>query len=173
MISGTGNRSRGFSLLEILIVFSIIVLFAGFFALRFDDSHSEEILAEASTGLKTAALKAKRRSYAFRRDHYIVFNNREFQVTERVSYEDDPSGELTEDPEDAAVFKRVEIPVGVKIEFLPPGADEWTKKNRFVWTFRDSGLSDPLSVRFTAGSSYTQLTFNVLTGLAEEATIIQ
>ena len=172
MTSETGSRSRGFSLLEILIVFSIIVLFAGFFALRFDDSQSEEMLARASTGLKTAALKAKRRSYAYRRDHYIVFDSKGFRVTERSSYEE-PLGRASEKPEDTAVFERFEIPAGVKFEILPTGAEKWTKPNRFVWTFRDSGLSDPLAVRFRAGSSFTKLTFNVLTGRAEEETIIQ
>ncbi len=172
MTSGTGSRSRGFSLLEILIVFSIIVLFAGFFALRFDDSQSEEMLARASTGLKTAALKAKRRSYAYRRDHYIVFDSKGFRVTERASYEQ-PGGGFARNPEDSAVFKRFDIPAGVKVEILPAGSEKWSKPNRFVWTFRDSGLSDPLSVRFRAGASHTKLTFNVLTGLAEEETIIQ
>jgi hypothetical protein len=34
-------------------------------------------------------------------------------------------------------------------------------------------LNDPLSVRFLHGDSYTRLTFNVLTGLAEEETFIR
>lgn len=173
MTSGTGSRTSGFSLLEILIVFSIILLFAGFFALRFDDSHAEQVLAESSVALKTASLKAKRRSFAFRRDHYIVFNLRGFRVTERISPDEASIGGFDQDPDDAAVFKRFALPEGVKMEVLPSGQEKWVKPNGFVWVFRDSGLSDPLSVRFSSGTSYTKLSFNVLTGLAEEETVIQ
>ena len=59
------------------------------------------------------------------------------------------------------------------MELLPPGEKRWTKEPGFFWTFRSSGLSDPLAVRFTTGRSYTRLTFNVLTGLAEEETFIE
>lgn len=173
MTSETGKRSSGFSLLEVLIVFSIIILFAGFFAFRFDDSHSEEALAKSAVALKTAALKAKRRSFTFRRDHYIVFRLNGFRVTERTTPGDASVGGFDSDPDDSAVFERFNLPPGVKMEVLPAGRQKWVKPNGFVWVFRDSGLSDPLSVRFTTGISYTKLTFNVLTGLAEEETVIQ
>jgi len=42
-----------------------------------------------------------------------------------------------------------------------------------VWTFRDSGLSDPLKLRFSFGRSYTILDFNVLTARAEEETFLE
>ena len=173
MISAIGSRSRGFSLLEILIVLTIIVLFSGLFALRFDDSRGEELLSRASVGIKSASLKAKRRSFAFRRDQYIVFTANGFRITERGGEGEEPLGGFDSDREQASTFKPFAVPPGVKMEILPTGATKWTKPNRFVWSFRDSGLSDPLSVRFSVGKSYTKLTFNVLTGLPEEETFIQ
>jgi len=173
MISAIGNRSRGFSLLEILIVLTIIVLFSGLFALRFDDSQSEELLARASVGVKSASLKAKRRSFAFRRDQYIIFTPNSFRITERGGEGQEPLGGFDSDRDEAAAFKPFAVPLGIKMEILPTGAKKWIKPDRFVWSFRDSGLSDPLSVRFSVGASYTKLTFNVLTGLPEEETFIQ
>jgi hypothetical protein len=59
------------------------------------------------------------------------------------------------------------------MELLPPGSKRWTKEPGIVWTFRSSGLSDPMAVRFTMGKSYARLQFNVLTGLAEEEIFIE
>ncbi|MEX2581525.1 MAG: prepilin-type N-terminal cleavage/methylation domain-containing protein [Verrucomicrobiales bacterium] len=170
MTSVTGEP-RGFSLLELLIVVSVIVLFSGLFALRFDDSQSEELLARATVDLKAAALKAKRRSYAFRRDHYVVFSRRTFRLSEMALSE--AGGSSGEDK--SGDFERIALPPGVLMELRPGGAGKWITPDHFVWMFRDSGMSDPLAVRFSVedSDSYSTLTFNVLTGLAEEETFIE
>lgn len=167
MTSATGEP-RGFSLLEILIVVSVIVLFSGLFALRFDDSQSEELLTRATVDLKATALKAKRRSYAFRRDHYVVFSSRAFRLSEVASAEAGGS----DGGDESGDFERMALPPGVLMELRPGGTGKWIRPDRFVWMFRDSGMSDPLAVRFSVEDSYSALTFNVLTGLAEEETFI-
>ena len=51
--------------------------------LRFDDGGAEELLGRASTDLRAAALKAKKRAFTFRRDQYLVFSRSGFLLTER------------------------------------------------------------------------------------------
>lgn len=174
MTSATGEiRSGGFTLFEILVVLAIIALFTGFFMLRFDDGETEEALTRASTDLKAAALKAKKRAYAFRRDQFIVFSRSGFLLTERLP-QADAFGPRIEETDGPRFFREpYRIPGGVVMEYMPPGETKWTREPRFVWTFRSSGLSDPLKVRFSKGRSYSRLDFNVLTGLAEEETMIE
>lgn len=170
MTSATGSRRphRGFTILEVLIVLGIIALFAGFFMARFDSGREEELLTRASTEIRGFALKSKKRSFTFRKNQYLIFTPRAFWTSENP-----PSpGDLLGNPQGAGeeLFK---VPEGVGMQILPPGAKEWFKPKGHVWTFRSSGLSDPMKVRFTIGNSYTLLSFNVLTGLADEETILE
>lgn len=170
MTSVTGKpRSRGFTLLETIIVLGIMAMFLGFFVVRFDDSRTEEILTEAADNIRLAALKAKRESYAFRKNRFIRFGPRGFELADSPG--DGPAGVGMVFREDNAEY--FPVPSGVVMEVWPPGAVKWQKLTQdYVWTFRESGLSEPLGVRFSVGNSYTILRFNVLTGLAEEETFI-
>lgn len=184
MISATGSprgagrtgkgRTGAFTLFEILIVLAIIAMFTGFFLLRFDDGAAEESLSRGSTDLKGAALKAKKRAYAFRRDQFIHFTNGGFVLTESPPLAEDALPFGADVRESGGVVESFRLPPNVTMELLPPGATRWTRQPGQVWTFRASGLSDPLSVRFLYGdTSYTRLSFNVLTGLAEEETFLE
>jgi len=174
MTSAIGkSRSRGFTLFELLITLAIIALFSGFFLLRFDDGATEEALTKAATDLKSAALKAKKRSYAYRRNQYIVFSRGGFTLTERPPAGEEDGFSTPARATAAGPVENYRLPAGVLMELLPPGEGKWTREPGYVWTFRSSGLSDPVSVRFTMERSYTRLSFNVLTGLAEEESIIE
>jgi prepilin-type N-terminal cleavage/methylation domain-containing protein len=176
MTSATGDRHqpRGFTLFELLIVLAIIALFTGFFLLRFDDGATEEALTNATTDLKTAAFKAKKRAYAFRRDQYIIFSPGGFLLTERPPGLDGIAP-LSAEAEGAApaYSEPFRLPGGVIMDLRPPGATKWTREPGIYWTFRSSGLNDPLAVRFSMGRSYSRLEFNVLTGLPEEEMFIE
>ncbi len=178
MTSATGEgRARsaaGFTLFEVLIVLAIIAMFTGFFLLRFDDGVAEESLNQAATDLKSAALKAKKRAYAFRRDQYIVFNRGGFVLTESPPVADAALAIEPRPENRGGVFNEsYRLPPGTEMQLMPPGTTRWTGEPGIFWTFRSSGLSDPLAVRFTMGKSYARLQFNVLTGLAEEEIFIE
>ncbi len=176
--SATGDRARlsragGFTLFEVLIVLAIIALFTGFFLLRFGDGAEEEALSRASSDLRGAALKAKKRAYTFRRDQYIVFSPKGFVLTESPPVEGLRSVAPDGDAGGRSYHESFVLPGELTMELRPPGAEKWTRQPGVFWTFRSSGLSDPISVRFSTGRSYTSLNFNVLTALAEEETFIE
>tara|TARA_R110002096_G_scaffold116864_5_gene253317 strand:+ start:2354 stop:2848 length:495 start_codon:yes stop_codon:yes gene_type:complete len=163
-MSVTG-KARGFSILEILITLAVVVLFSGFFVLYFDDSQDEELLTRCSSEVKGLALKAKKRSFAYRREHYLILSRSSILLSDSF----DP-----ESSEGSAglVEKAFQVPAEVRMEILPPGKSKWVLVTEYLWTFRDSGLSDPVQLRFSVGGSYTELKFNVLTGQADEVTFI-
>jgi len=163
------RRVPAFTLLEMLITLGVIALFAGYFVLRFDDGRTEEALTQASSELRIAALRSKRQSYAFRQDRHIVLVPGGFVATDRPLPEDYLPG-VGELPSGAAFTA---LPRGVRMEWQLPGSPAWESREPFVWSFRSSGLSDPIAVRFTFEHSYTLLRFNVLTGLADEETYIE
>ena len=161
MISATGKDRQGFSLLEILIVLAILVMFAGFFLLRFNDSDAEEKLVRSAAGIQGLALKAKKRSNTFKRDQYIVFSPGNFLLSDPLA------GGVEQDPK-KSVIDFVGIPDGVRVELWVKAVKSWQTLTELIWTFRDSGVSDPLRLRFSQGRSYTILDFNILTARAEE-----
>lgn len=167
MMSPTG-KSSGYSLLEVLITLAIIALFSGFFLLRFDDGRDGDLLAASTADLRSAATLAKKRSFAFKRDHYVVFNRKLFWLTDREPV----AGTLIFEPNEEAGDEVYRLPEDLYLEVLPLGATKWSPLNEYVWRFRDSGLSEPIGLRLTIGRSYTSLSFNALTGLAEEETIL-
>lgn len=174
MTSATGElRTRGFTLFEVLIVLAIIALFTGFFLLRFDDGATEEALAKGSTELRGAALKAKKRAYAFRRNQYIVFSPGGFSITESPPLPEESRSIFATEQNERSYRESFSLPEGVSQEWMAAGDKRWSRQPGFYWTFRASGLSDPLTVRLTRGRSYTRLNFNALTGLAEEETFIE
>ena len=170
--SGRSDRtgiSPGFSLLEILIVLAILALFSGYFLLRFDDSEAEELLSRSSQGVQRLALKAKKRSDVYKRDQYVVFSPGSVLLSDSSTGRvDGVDGDFTN-----PIIDSLEIPLGVRIEVRAKDGSTWQKLNELVWTFRDSGLSDPLELRFSFGRSYTIVDFNVLTARAEEETFLE
>ncbi len=175
MTSATGewNGARGFTLFELLIVLAIIALFSGFFLLRFDDGATEEALTAATNDLKSAAFKAKKRAYTFRRDQYIVFAPGGYLLTERPPTLSGDAPLAGGEGSASAYAEPFRLPGGVVMELRPPGAGKWTREPGIWWTFRSSGLNDPLAVRFSMGRSYSRLEFNVLTGLPEEEMFLE
>jgi len=65
------------------------------------------------------------------------------------------------------------FPEGIELAILPAGAEERVRPYGFAWRFRDSGLNDPVTLRLSAGDSYTELRFHALTGRAEEETFLE
>jgi len=170
-ISATG-RAGGFSLLEILVTLGVIALFVGFFTLRFDDGPAEEALSKAAGDLKGAALTAKREAQAFRTGRYVVLTPGGFSLADRPPRPDQPDS-WHGGPAPGTDARWFPLPPGVTMVWREPGTSQWKGRESYVWHFRESGLSDPVAVRFTHGRSYWVLDFHVLTGMAEEEIFIE
>lgn len=173
-ISGTGRiafrrasrSTRAFTLLEILIVLSIIILFSSLFALHFDGRRSEELIAPLGKDFQSMALKAKRRSFAYRRDQYLVVKDRNIILTES------PKGR---DPL-AETIERIQIPETVSLKVRSKHLfddDSWIPAEGFNWRFRRSGLNDPVGFRFSYDRSYLELDFDALTAIPAEASFYE
>lgn len=172
MTSATGNMShaiyaqaKGFSILELLVVLGVMALFTGSFALYFA-SHEEEVLSEVSSELKSLALQAKRRSFAFRREEHLILSATHFSFPE-------PQSAIRPDSRATPTkTKLIHLPANTRLEVRRPGEASWRQPQELRWKFYASGLNEPLQVRFSKGDAYTTLTFHTLTGQAEEETVL-
>lgn len=156
------HTAGGFTLLEILIVLSIIVLFSGLFALHFDSRRSEELIAPLGREFQSLVLKAKRRSFAYRRDQYLVIEDRSILLTESPRKSVPLNGPV----------ERIKIPETVSLKIRSRhlfGEDDWIPANGFNWRFRRSGLNDPVSFRFSYDHSFLELDYDALTAVPAES----
>ncbi len=158
--------AAGFTLLEMIIVLAVIALFSGLFAMRFGDSKAEASLTDASHHLRKMAHEAKSLSFTYKTDYFIVLESNSFRLTQKRPIDEPLLGAASDG-------KSVNIPAGVNYQVRLPNQRKWQAPRGLAWHFRSSGLCDPLLVRFSSGTSYVALDFNVLTGRADETSFFE
>jgi len=164
------SGSRGFSLLEMVIVMFIIMVLAGLAIGVTREVFGQEELRATSRKLalfaKTARQDALRENVAYiltlTPDRFILQPAEEFVEAQTESESD------SEKP----VVKPIEfmLPEKVKLKVKIWGSKDWEKLKEVTWTFTPTGLCAPHSFRLERDTAWMEMSFNPLTAnLQDEA----
>lgn len=171
------RRRGGFSLFEIVIALSIVMMMIGLTAMSVRTVSRERALREVTATLKNFAKKARAQALQEQRAFQISFQPGaiSIQALQKVD-EADPYAQLfVTDSETvrAQDLKRFELPDDVAVELLRWGGTEWTPAAGHTWVFEQTGISEPITIRVSSPNGYVQMVFHPLTaGVADETSEI-
>lgn len=142
---------RGFTLLEMLIVISLMVVMAGVGAWSFAGFDEEKSVRQPGDELIRMAKQAVRAAAVESRPFSIQFSETGFAV---AGFQD-KGGSHT-------------LGEGSVISILRWGEKDWAPAAGQTWMFGANGLCDPIRVRIESPAARLEMTFNALTGSPSE-----
>jgi prepilin-type N-terminal cleavage/methylation domain-containing protein len=142
---------RGFTLLEMLIVISLMIVMAGVGVLSFAGFDEEGSVRKPGDELIRMSKQAVRAAAVQSRPFTIQFTETGFGIT---GFQDK-----------GASF---ELREGTTISIMRWGEKEWLPAAGQSWMFGANGLCDPLRVRIESVEAALEMTFNALTGSATD-----
>lgn len=141
-------RRAGFSMLEILVVMSIMVLIIGMGFASFTFLDSEDPFDKPAQRLTEMS------KYSM---HASVLQHRSMVIT----FEKEGFGVLGGNVPGGAYYS---VPEGMKVLISRLGAKRWEKAEGHFWRFGEQGICEPIKIRFESASGFRDLTFHPLTG---------
>lgn len=157
---GTGGAGclpapGGYTLLEIALVVTIIVLLVGAVVPLSSGFVREQRLREAVRSLLVLAKTARTEAMTTGRPAAVVFAREGFGLVR--------AGE--EEPSETVGLAR-----GSRYEVRPFGADKALRPGGQRWIFQPTGLAEPLTVRLMEDEAWIEVRFDPLTAGIEEET---
>jgi type II secretory pathway pseudopilin PulG len=148
-----GRRTGGYTLLEIALVVTIIVLLVGAVVPLSSGFVREQRLRESVRGLLVLAKTARTEAMTTGRAAEVVFGKGGFSLLR--AGEEEPS-------------ESVQLPGGTRYQLLPFGADKPLRPDGQRWIFQPTGLCEPLTVRIMEDEAWIEVRFDPLTAGIEE-----
>ena len=167
------RRSRGFTLLELIVVLSIaaIVLAGGVGMMIY--SSDERELSDVSSGIELLAKKARTMAILQQTPYALEFRDGVVKLLPlanagmdetRLTSGRQVGGEV--DDESAGVVDSYHLSGDVGMFVRRWNSDAWlTTRNKsiHIWRFDPNGISEPLGVRLTLNDSWSEDTYHPLT----------
>ena len=148
-----GRRTGGYTLLEIALVVTIIVLLVGAVVPLSSGFVREQRLRDSVRGLLVLAKTARTEAMTTGRAAEVVFGKDGFAL--QRAGEEEPS-------------ESVRLPRGTRYQLLPFGADKPLRPDGQRWIFQPTGLCEPLTVRIMEDEAWIEVRFDPLTAGIEE-----
>jgi type II secretory pathway pseudopilin PulG len=150
-----GRRTGGYTLLEIALVVTIIVLLVGAVVPLTSGFVREQRLRDSVRGLLVLAKTARTEAMTTGRAAEVVFAKGGFALVR--AGEEEPS-------------ESVQLPRGTRYQLLPFAADKPLRPDGQRWIFQPTGLCEPLAVRIMEDEAWIEVRFDPLTaGIEEES----
>lgn len=151
----SGQRTRGYTLLEVSLVVAIIVLLVGAVVPLSSGFVREQRLRDSVRGLLVLAKTARTEAMTTGRAAEVVFGKGGYVLVR--AGEEEPS-------------ESVRLPRGTRYQLLPFGADKSLRPDGQRWIFQPTGLCEPLTVRIMEDEAWIEVRFDPLTaGIEEES----
>lgn len=150
-----GGCVRGYTLLEIAIVVSIIVLLVGAAIPLSSGFVREQRLRDVVREILVLAKTARSDAMTSGGRAVIIFDNKSFGLLR---------------PGDEEPSEVYALPTGIVYDILPFGTDRRVRPDGLRWVFQPSGLLEPLAVRVMEDEAWMEVRFDPLTAaLSDES----
>ena len=169
------STSRGFTLIEIVVVLIIIGLIAAGSIATVVLTSSERTLRNQSSEIEMLAKKARTTAILRQKPYAIVFRMNSIELlplTQSNEYErttalgNQIGGSSSDDETRTNLYQSIKIDSSIRLtirhwntaSFIAPTENEFP-----VWRFDPDGLCEPITVRLSINNSYAQDTYHPLT----------
>lgn len=139
----------GFTVLEIVVVMSIMVLIVGIGVASFSLYDDEDPFEKPAQSLTQMSRFAHQAAVIQHRSMTIAFDKESFGLL-GVSM-----------PDGASNFS---VPKNMKVLIRRHRANNWEKAEGNTWTFGEQGICEPIKIRFESNAGSREIAFHPLTG---------
>ena len=136
------------------MVVAIMGMMASITLFAFGSMKRDESLRAPALDLETFARRASRSATSLNQEFRIGFAKEGFYVF------------AGQNPDHIQLEHRLDPRVEMRIKRW--NVKKWIKPDGEIWVFPPTGVSEPISVRFSQGEAYVELDFNPLTGAVDE-----
>lgn len=174
------NRSGGFTLIEVVVVFLLIITIVGIGALSLTTESTKKQIVGPADELKKYARRALQMSINNRRSYAITFTNSAFALREGYA---DVGTEEESDPRFAALFEEerehsggvienFELAENMRLEVRRWGEKFFRPPEGDAWVFEPSGICEPIGVKLVHDDGSIEMQFNPLTAKIQDQSLI-
>lgn len=175
----TNNASRGFTLIEIVIVLAIAAIIMGGAVGVMVYSSDERVLRNASGEIELLAKRARTIAILNQTPYALEFREGTVRLLplaqagldekklKRSIFTDDNSKAASTDQN-----RQLTLDNGMELRIRRWNSDDWlstTKNTVHVWRFDPDGLCEPISVRLILGKSWSEDTYHPLTATIRDS----
>ena len=151
---------RAFTMLEIVMVLSIVVLIVGAATPEISSMILAERLKAPARELEAMAITARCNALAEQRPYQIIIGQDGF----RLERHGESKGER--------VISTFELSGDVVLEMANWPEEKWHRPKQHIWYFPSSGLCEPIRVMFRKGDSYYLQKYSAITGWDQEESFV-
>ena len=174
------SNSGGFTLIEIIIVFLLIVMIIGVGALSLSAEGAKKQIVEPAGDLKKFARRGLQMAINNRHSFAISLAANRVQLLEgKAQVTDDAEN----DPRFAALFEEerenagnvidtLDLGENIRLEVLRWGEELFRAPDGDMWVFEPSGICEPLAIKLIHPEGSIEMQFNALTAKVQDQSLI-
>lgn len=144
------HNSRGFTLLELVVVMSIMMLMIGLGVVSFRFYDEKDPFEEPATKLRQMSKFALHSAALQHRGRTIGFDKTGFGLMGGGA--------------EVGAGEHYTVPEDMKVLILRMGAKSWDKAEGHLWQFGEQGICEPIKIRFENAEGFREVAFHPLTG---------
>ena len=176
------SRQRGFTLIEIMLTFCILILIIGIGALSLSSQSSKKKITEPALELTSLARQGMQMAITNRRPFVLAINENSVSL-QNFSRKSNSFGSFSFDDDiddDSDKIQSFELPEGMRFMvrgwedkyFRIPGEVRDDGKETYFWVFESSGICEPIGVKLISEvegyEGMITMDFNPLTAQTQE-----
>jgi type II secretory pathway pseudopilin PulG len=172
MRTAAQSNGRGFTLIEVLVSFFLLMLIIGVGALSLSAQSDKKKLVEPASEFKALARKGLQLAISNRRPFAIALREDGFALGEANIRVDNEFPGSDDDEGSSSTIKNYQLDDDMRLEVRRWGDKHFRPPDGDSWVFEASGICEPLSVRLYHPAGVIEMEFNPLTAKVAEQSLV-